>query len=485
MTDPNGDPLLGRLAVHYKLITLDQLNEVTKQQARDGGKLGELLVKRGFINPQQLEQVVKVQREYVAKQAAPAPTATPTPAPAAPKPASPAAVVPQGTVPGSATAAFLAGKTATPAPSASPAAAHAPAPAAVQVAPVAAGSIAAYLEAAVAKGASDIHFHAGAPIRYRVHGQMSDFDTAVLDRDRSAALVDEILSEDQRTVLRDKGQVDFSYTLPGIGRFRANAYRQQRGTDVVLRAISAEPPTLTKLGLPTNLAKLTSYHQGLVLLTGPAGCGKSSTMAALVNIINEERRDHIITIEDPIEYVHPPKRCSVNQRQVGPHTKSFARALRGALREDPDIIALGELRDLETISLALSAAETGHLVLATLHTNNAIRTINRLVGAYPPEQQPQIRTMLSESLRAVVSQRLIPRADGNGRALALEVLMMSKAVGNLIRENKTFQIRSAMQTGGSQGMIILDDALRDLVGKGVITRDEAKKNAEEPAKLGA
>ncbi|MBC7795221.1 MAG: type IV pilus twitching motility protein PilT [Clostridia bacterium] len=406
------------------------------------------MVIRGLINQQQLEQVVKVQREYCAKQSAVQAAA----APAAPQ-----------SVP---VVARVAGP---------PATAH--------NSSVANGSIAAYLKDAVGRGASDIHFHAGAAIRYRVHGQMHDFEPTPIQRERSETLVAAILNDEQKTVLRDKGQVDFSYVLPGVARFRGNAYRQQRGTDVVMRAISEAPPTLTQLGLPTSLAKLTSYHQGMVLLTGPAGSGKSSTMAALVNIINEERRDHIITIEDPIEYVHPPKRCSINQRQVGPHTNSFARALRAALREDPDVIALGELRDLETISLALSAAETGHLVLGTLHTNNAIRTINRLLGVYPPEQQPQIRTMLSESLRAVVSQRLIPRADGNGRVLALEILMVNKAVGNLVRENKTFQIRSAMQTGGSLGMVILDDSLRDLVKKGVITLEEAMKQTEEPAKL--
>jgi twitching motility protein PilT len=220
-----------------------------------------------------------------------------------------------------------------------------------------------------------------------------------------------------------------------------------------------------------------------VLLTGPAGCGKSSTLAALLNIINGERSDHIITIEDPIEYIHPSKQCVVNQRQVGTHTNSFARALRGALREDPDIIAIGELRDLETISLALTAAETGHLVLATLHTNNAIRTVNRILGVFPPSQQDQIRTMVSESLRAVVSQRLVTRADGNGRVPALEILVVNKAVGNLIRENKTFQIKSVLQTGGAQGMCMLDASLADLLKKGVITREEALKHTDDPVKF--
>jgi twitching motility protein PilT len=251
----------------------------------------------------------------------------------------------------------------------------------------------------------------------------------------------------------------------------------------VFRAIPPNPPSLEELGLPATLARHANYHQGMVLLTGPAGCGKSSTLAAMVNIINRDRKDHIITIEDPIEYIHRSQKCVVNQRQVQRHTNSFARALRAALREDPDLIAIGELRDLETISLALTAAETGHLVLASLHTNNAIRTINRILGVFPPEQQEQIRTMVSESLRAVISQRLVVKADGSGRVPALEVLVCNKAVGNLIRENKTFQIKSVLQTGGVHGMCLLDASLSDLVKNKVITREEAARHAEEPAKL--
>jgi twitching motility protein PilT len=253
--------------------------------------------------------------------------------------------------------------------------------------------------------------------------------------------------------------------------------------DAVFRNIPPEPPTLAELGLPNALARLTNYHQGLVLVTGPANCGKSSTLAALVRILNEERRDHILTIEDPIEYVHVPQRCVVNQRSVGPHTKSFARALRAALREDPDVIVIGELRDFETISLALTAAETGHLVLGTLHTNNTIRTINRIVGVFPADQQEQVRSMVSESLRAVLSQRLVPTADGSRRVPALEVLMMTRSIGNLIRENKTFQIFSQLQMGRSQGMCLLDDSLNELVANGTITREDALRQADDAKRI--
>ena len=283
----------------------------------------------------------------------------------------------------------------------------------------------------------------------------------------------------QREVLAARGELDVCHTFPGIGRFRANLYREHRGLDGVFRFISPKPPTLEQLGLPARLAKFTTYHQGMVLVTGPSGCGKSSTMAALVNLINEERREHILTIEDPIEYVHTSKRCLVNQRSAGNHTQSFARALRAALREDPDVIVIGELRDLETMSLALSAAETGHFVLATLHTDNAIRTVNRLVGSFPADQQDQVRTMLSESLRAVISQRLLPRADGNGRVAALETLVVTRAVANLIRENKTFQIHSILQTGAAQGMALLDNSIRELVQKGVVKAEDAARHVED------
>ncbi|MDJ0869039.1 MAG: type IV pilus twitching motility protein PilT [Myxococcota bacterium] len=328
-----------------------------------------------------------------------------------------------------------------------------------------------------------MHVHSGAPLRWRLHGVLTERGEEPLDAARTDAMLRSILDAEELRRFEADGELDLAYTLPGVGRFRANLYRQQRGSDGVFRAIPSTPPSLESLGLPSALARLTNYHQGMVLVTGPAGCGKSATMAAFLDIVNEERSDHILTIEDPIETVHASKRCLVNQRQVRCHTETFARALRAALREDPDVIAIGELRDLETISLALTAAETGHFVLGTLHTNSSIRTIDRLIGVFPPDQQGQVRTMLSESLRAVISQRLVARADGQGRVPALEVLVVNKAVGNLIRDNKTFQIRSILQTGAAQGMCLLDDSLTALVKEGTITIEEARRHCEEPKRF--
>ena len=477
MVPASDDLLFGRIALHYKLVTREQLLAASEFQASRGGQpsLGEILVDKGYLNPRQVAQVLSVQREYVAKQQAQAAAASALEA--QPMPALEVQTMPslaEGAAPAI---------PAPPAPVPAPAPAPVPSAAAVAVDLDAPRALDRLLERAIIAGASDLHIHSGSPLKMRLNGQMSDLDSTPLPARTAERMVHEILNPGQLEALRDRGQVDFAYTLPGKGRFRSNAYRQQRGVDAVFRVIPPQPPTLEGLGLPSSLAKLANYHQGMVLLTGPAGCGKSSTLAALLNIINEDRHDHIITIEDPIEYIHPSKKCVVNQRQVGPHTGSFARALRGALREDPDVIAIGELRDLETISLALTAAETGHLVLATLHTNNSIRTVNRILGVFPPSQQDQIRTMVSESLRAVVSQRLVARADGNGRVPALEILMANKAVGNLIRENKTFQIKSVLQTGASHGMYMLDASLAELLKNKVITREEALRNADDPQRF--
>ncbi len=339
------------------------------------------------------------------------------------------------------------------------------------------------LQQASELNASDLHVHHGAPLRVRLHGEFRVAAPGTLSREESERLILDLLDEKQRQQLDERFQLDFAYEIPGIGRYRASAYRQRGGLDAVFRAIRPAPPTLEGLGLPEELAHYTDYHQGMVLFTGPAGCGKSSTMAAMVDLINQRRSDHILIIEDPIEYVYTPALCNVSQREAGIHTESFPRALRAALREDPDVIVIGELRDFESISLAVTAAETGHLVLGTLHTPNAIRTINRLLGVFPPDQQNQIRMMLSESLRVVISQHLAKRADGKGRVAALEIMVNNKAVGNLIRENRTYQIQTIMQTGAAQGQRLLDASLAELVRKKVITVEEAQRHAEDPESI--
>jgi len=439
--------LLGRLAVHYKLLSTEQLAESTRAQARSAEPrpLGELWIDAGYLTRAQLEKLLAVQREVVAKQSGQTAAPLIQPAPA---------VDLEQTATG-------------------------------EISTRAGKRIDRILEYAVSQRASDVHIMSGERVLLRRDGQLAFAGDAPLERGQIERLVAEVLDPRSRELLDRDGQTDFSWTIAGRARFRGNAYRHQQGFGLVLRAIALEIPTLASLGLPTTLAKLTNHNQGLVLLTGPAGCGKSSTLAALVRLINEERQDHIVTVEDPIEYLHTPLRCVVNQRQVGRDTGSFARALKAALREDPDVIAIGELRDLETISLALTAAETGHLVLATLHTGSAVRTVDRVVGSYPSNQQAQIRTMLSESLRAVVSQRLVRRADGSGRVPALEVLLGTRAVSNLIRESKTFQIRSILQTGGSQGMCLLDISLARLVREGIVSREEALLHADDSKLLPA
>jgi twitching motility protein PilT len=452
MSTDRSTPLLGRLAIHLEMIGMDQLAELTREQARAGGtNLGELMLQKGLITRLQLDKLLQAQKQVIAKQRAKQ-QADAALAAADPEPEVAAAPSATGT-----SAATRAG---------------------------AADELTELLRLGVERQASDIHIHSGVPLRVRRHGRFEGLGDEPIPPQRAEALVRAALTPEQRTVFDERGELDFAYTVPGLGRFRVNAYREQRGTNAVFRHIPAEAPTLDELGLPGDLARYTNYHQGMVLITGPANCGKSSTLAALVRILNEERRDHILTIEDPIEYVHPSSRCVVNQRNVGPHTASFARALRAALREDPDVIVIGELRDFETISLALTAAETGHLVLGTMHTNSTIRTINRLIGVFPADQQEQVRNMVSESLRAVVSQRLVPTADGSGRVPALENLVVNKPVGNLIRENKTFQIVSQLQMGAKQGMCLLDVSLARLVQQGVVSRDEALRFAEDPKRIG-
>src|SRR5213082_1554122 len=337
-----------------------------------------------------------------------------------------------------------------------------------------------YLAIGQQAGASDIHLGVNAPPIWRLHGTLQPIwpDAPRFKAEQTKKLADSFLTEAQRTLVDERGDADFAYAN-AKGRYRASVARQRLGTDIVFRIINTRVRTMDELVLPQHLKLLTRYQNGLILVTGSVGSGKSTTLASLVEQINIERREHIITLEDPIEYILEPKRCHITQREVHTHTRSFAAALRGALREDPDVIMVGEMRDLETISLAITAAETGHLVLGTLHTGNASRTLDRVLDVFPPDQQEQIRIMVSESLRGVISQQLIPRADGQGRVLALEILTNTPAVANVIREAKTFMLPGIIQTGKKQGMQLMDDALMELQSRGLISADEAYARAEQ------
>ncbi len=322
------------------------------------------------------------------------------------------------------------------------------------------------------RDASDLHLASGSAPYLRIHGEMVKLNYKNVTSEVCQALVFEILSERQRQNFLENWDLDCSYSLKGIGRFRVNVFRQRRGVGAVFRLIPEEIQTIEELGLPANLDNLINVSEGLVLVTGPTGSGKSTTLASLIHTINVNQRAHIITIEDPIEFVHHNEQSLINQREVSSHTKSFQQALRAALREDPDVILVGEMRDLETISLALTAAETGHLVLATLHTNSATKTVDRIIDVFPEAQQAQIRVMLSESLRGIVAQSLVRRDDGQGRAPVVEVLVNTPAVANLIREGKTYQVHSSMQTGQVHGMITFEAAINDLVRKGIVSRQD-------------
>jgi twitching motility protein PilT len=329
-------------------------------------------------------------------------------------------------------------------------------------------------------GASDVHLGVNSPPLWRLHGILQPIwpDVPRMTAAQTAALADAFLSDLHKEQLATRGDADFAYAT-GFGRFRTSVVRQRLGTDIVFRIINTNVRSMDELGLPAHLKLLTRYQNGLILVTGSVGSGKSTTLASLVEQVNIERREHIITLEDPIEYIFEPKGCHITQREVHTHTLSFAAALRGALREDPDVIMVGEMRDLETISLAITASETGHLVLGTLHTGNASRTLDRLLDVFPVDQQEQIRIMVSESLRGIISQQLVPRPDGLGRVLALETLTNTPAVANVIREAKTYMLPGIIQTGKKQGMQLMDDALMDLYRTGYISAEEAYARSDQ------
>lgn len=333
---------------------------------------------------------------------------------------------------------------------------------------------------AVQKEASDIHLSAGSPPILRIHGTLRRIEGTIITSEGLRAVFHEILTEKQRKTLEQALELDFAYAIPKIARFRTNLFFQLRGEAAAFRIIPDRVWSLEELRAPKGIYQLCRQKKGIVLVTGPTGSGKSTTLAAMIDLINQERREHILTIEDPIEYVHKNKNCLINQRELGQHTSSFSSALRSALREDPDVILVGEMRDLETIALALTAAETGHLVFATLHTMNAAETVNRIVDVFPAEQQGQIRAMFANSVQGIVAQRLLPTKDGRGRVAVHEIMIATSAVRNLIREEKTHQIFSAIQTGAAYGMQTMDQALKRYLEQGIISNKEAEANATDP-----
>ncbi|MBL7178959.1 MAG: type IV pilus twitching motility protein PilT [Desulfobacterales bacterium] len=333
------------------------------------------------------------------------------------------------------------------------------------------------------QGASDLHLVSGQPPALRLRGDVERIKYKVLENDDLKSMLYEIAPEDKVKVFEETGDVDFGYEIPGLARYRANFFMQKYGVAAVFRQIPEQIMTAEQLGLPPVVSKLASLPRGLVLVTGPTGSGKSTTLAAIIDQANRNRKDHIITVEDPVEFVHKSQGCIVNHREVGLHTKSFKAALKGALREDPDIILVGEMRDLETISLAIEAASTGHLVFGTLHTSSAPKTVDRVIEVFPASEQSQIRSTLSDGLRAVIAQVLFKRIDKKGRCAALEILIANPAVRNLIREAKTHQINSMIQTGRKYGMQLLDDAIMELLNKGWISGEEAYMKANEKSKF--
>lgn len=333
------------------------------------------------------------------------------------------------------------------------------------------------------QGASDLHLVAGQQPAIRIRGDIERIKYDVLTNDALKVLLYEITPEHKIKQFEETGDVDFAYEIPSLARYRVNYFRQKNGMAAVFREIPDKIQTCAQLGLPNVISKLAQLPRGLVLVTGPTGSGKSTTLAAIIDEANRLRRDHIITIEDPIEFVHKSQSCIVNHREVGIHTKTFSAALRGALREDPDIILVGEMRDLETISLAIEAASTGHLVFSTVHTTSAPKTVDRIIDVFPASEQLQIRSTLADGLRAVISQVLFKRVDIKSRCVALEICIATPAVRNLIRESKTFQIPSMMQTGKKYGMQLLDDAIMDLYNRGWISGDDAYIKANEKARF--
>jgi twitching motility protein PilT len=483
--------LYGRIALLNKLISQQQFDLALKvRQARDPADVnqdfGRILKAQGFLNDKQYRSVRKAQEKALAGKghsaeaakflargmradgSAPTSGRAPAPQPAAFDPAGDDFEEPDE-----------------PPVVATVVAAGGPATEAVVVhkRPVDARSrktMEAMLKKARDSGASDLHLSCGSKPLLRLHGGLTPLNLPEITREQGKLFAAAIMSDGSWQDFMETKDWDGSVAIKGVGRFRANVLQQRRGISSVYRVIETVIPTLEGLGLPKSFERFTTFHQGMVLVTGSTGSGKSSTLAAMIDMINANRKEHIITMEDPIEFVYAGKACNITQRQVGEHTRSWGNALRAALREDPDVILIGEMRDLDTVSLAITAAETGHLVYGTLHTNSAIRTIDRLLDVFPPGEQPQIRAMVSESLKGVISQQLLKRIDKKGRVCAFEVLCWTPAVANIIREGTTYKLTSVLQTGKKLGMLMMDDSLRMLLKEGKISKEAARAAAHNP-----
>jgi len=474
-----------RIVLHNKLLTEEEVDALLAE-VEDPKEAVKLLVERGLLKEKKAEQFLAVYQKQLdklfAEQIDSLDDLFDAPEESLSKPKALAPIEPTESLPGPE-------PEAAPEPSEEPAAEEAE-PEAEPSAEVSRETIPlpeagpelvhCLLQDTIDAGASDLHIKAGMVPTVRVNSLLRPLPRPCLSLDEAKESLLAILTEDQRDQFLKTYDLDFSYDGgKELGRYRTNYMMEHRGMDAIFRAIPSKVPSFEKLKLPEQVMKFTDYRVGIVLVTGPKGSGKTTTLAAMVDRINLTRAEHIITVEDPIEFVQPCKTGHVNQRQVGIHTKSFANALRSALREAPDVIMVGEMRDLETTSLAITAAETGHLVLATLHTPDAIRTIGRVLDVFPPKEQPQIRAMLSESLRGIVSQLLLPSIDGKSMELALEILVNTQAIGHLIREEKVHQIRGLMQTGKQYGMVLLEESLVRLVKEGRITEEDALSRAED------